>query len=60
MNKSNKHGQQIRYRRLIGVFLLMVIGCSRSEPEVTQDNAPKTPLTIWWDKGYVLEEDEAI
>ncbi|WP_339383731.1 ABC transporter substrate-binding protein [Oculatella sp. LEGE 06141] len=40
-----------------------MIACSRQLPSnssLTSGSPPTTDLTIWWDKGYLLEEDEAL
>ncbi len=51
--------------QLIGFMLLIlagVIGCKNTTqlPSDSSSSSPQKVLNIWWDKGYVLEEDEAL
>lgn len=62
--------QRLYYYAAITVcFSILVIACTPSnETDFTSSNEPvidsspseTTALTIWWDKGFVLEEDEAL
>jgi multiple sugar transport system substrate-binding protein len=63
--------QSKRRTRLICCYTLMalilslfIVACDRtfesSPPPVSNSPTESTLLNIWWDKGYVLEEDEAL
>lgn len=53
-----------RYRFFVVILTLSVIACSNSQKlNFTSGNKSPTvnePLTIWWEKGFTLEEDEAL
>jgi multiple sugar transport system substrate-binding protein len=55
--------QRRRGGLLVLTLSLILVACS-SQIELNQSAVSVSPadetLTIWWDKGYVLEEDEAI
>ncbi|MBE9076283.1 carbohydrate ABC transporter substrate-binding protein [Romeria aff. gracilis LEGE 07310] len=53
----------IRYALLSSLVSLIALACSQgtiSETAVEPDAASREELVILWDKGYVIEEDEAI
>ncbi|GAB4381408.1 MAG: ABC transporter substrate-binding protein [Elainellaceae cyanobacterium] len=59
--------RQIRTYRYVAIVLLsslIVIACNQTEPTPVASSTPShsegEALTIWWDKGFVLEEDEAL
>lgn len=60
-NKNLKHRQ--KFSLIAAIFALMVTACtptSETKTSQTTPTATETTLNIWWDKGYVLEEDEII
>uniref|UniRef100_B8HZC9 Extracellular solute-binding protein family 1 n=1 Tax=Cyanothece sp. (strain PCC 7425 / ATCC 29141) TaxID=395961 RepID=B8HZC9_CYAP4 len=59
--------QQRRWQRgtyLIGLIMSVVmVGCTAETPRRLTTSTPTAAtklLTIWWDKGFTLEEDEAL
>lgn len=53
-----------RFILLVGLVSFTVIACGDETQVVSQSTAPaaksNTALTIWWEKGFNLEEDEAL
>ena len=54
----------IKYLALSIVTVLLVVACNwdtqLQNDEVTKSRSPADTLQIWWDKGFTLEEDEAL
>jgi multiple sugar transport system substrate-binding protein len=53
----------LRYLVLLLAAGLVIVACNRqSQPQSVVSNAPTedAALTIWWEKGFALEEDEAL
>lgn len=54
----------IRRRTLLaGLLSFVFIACTGGEasnPSISPSVSANTPLTIWWEKGFNLEEDEAL
>ena len=64
-NHSNRYGIIDRSRIAIALFLLtfsfISISCAPNSSEnTTKSPTEKNVLNLWWDKGFSLEEDEAL
>ncbi|MBZ8182975.1 ABC transporter substrate-binding protein [Oscillatoria salina] len=54
----------IKYSAIALTFSLIIVACNGdsqlNQTSVSNSQPPSDSLTIWWNKGYLLEEDEAL
>src|SRR3712207_6727281 len=66
--KQPQYNRRLRlscyYTFIVLLVSLIVVACSQDPktalPPVNDSPSNSTVLSIWWDKGYILEEDEAL
>lgn len=53
-----------RYTLIALIFSLIIVACNKASttpPSAAKESSPESKiLKIWWDKGFTLEEDEAL
>ncbi|PSF33614.1 ABC transporter substrate-binding protein [Aphanothece hegewaldii CCALA 016] len=59
---SERNKSKNRLTAIVLPFLLTLVSCSGTEKRIYEQNvtADTDTLEIWWDKGFTLEEDEAL
>lgn len=63
--RNSRHRRLSRRYLLVALILsLIIVACTNTSksypPAIAESPLASTALTIWWDKGFTVEEDEAL